>query len=101
MKIKKYATDLARRGIKIDFPRTMDARMMEIELVTRDTPATEKEELKIKQMLEDHERRGAPIRLGEFADKNSLDKLSCGRLIHSRGWIFDITSKSYSPPYRK
>jgi hypothetical protein len=103
MKIKKYSTDLARQGIKIDHIRVGDGgvKNMEIELVTRDTPANEEEELKIKQILEDHERRGAPIRLSEFARQNNLDKLSCGRLLHSRDWRFDITSKAYSPPYRK
>jgi hypothetical protein len=103
MKIKKYSTDLARQGIAITNTRVGDqgTKMIEIELVARDTPADDEEESNIKQILEDHERRGAPIRLIEFADKNKFDKLACGRLVHSRKWTFDITSKSYSPPYRR
>jgi len=101
MKIKKYSTDLLRQGIKIDFLRDKDARTIEIELVARDSPADENEKMRIQQTIEDYERKGTALKTEEFASKNNLDKTEICRIIHSRGWRFDITSRTYSPPYRQ
>lgn len=99
MKIRKYKTDLLRQGIKIDHTRQGDAgeKIMEIALTARDSTITPDEERRIKQMVEDLERKGTPIKIKEFAFQNSLDKVSICRLLHSRDWRYSDATKMYLP----
>lgn len=100
MRLIKYSTDLARQGIKINRDRTgkRGDRVYEIELTTGATELSEDEKTKIEQTLQDHERRGTPLKIKEFADANSLDKTELARLIHRRGWRFAPATGMYLPP---
>lgn len=98
MKIQKYKTDLARQGIKIEKDRNNAERKIQIELTTRETPDAEAESAKIRQIIEDHERSGTPIKIREFAFGNDLDKVSLCRQFHARGWIYSDITKMYVPP---
>jgi len=98
MKIQKYKTDLARQGIKIEKDRNKAERTIQIELTTRETPDAETEDAKIRQIIEDHERAGTPIKIREFAFGNDLDKVSLCRQFHARGWIYSDITKMYVPP---
>jgi hypothetical protein len=99
MKIKKYSTDLLRQGIKIENFKEGESRerKMLIELTARDSPTTKEEELKIKQMIEDLERTGTPIKIKEFASQNGLEKVSICRILHSRDWRYSDVTKMYLP----
>ena len=100
MRLIKYSTDLARQGIKINRDRTgkRGDRVYEIELTTGATELSEDEKTKIEQTLQDHERRGTPLKIKDFADANSLDKTELARLIHRRGWRFAPATGMYLPP---
>ena len=97
-KLEKYRTDLARQGIKIEKDRNKTERLIQIELTTRETPDAETEDAKIRQIIEDHERTGTPIKIREFAFANDLDKVSLCRQFHARGWGFSDVTKMYVPP---
>ena len=100
MRLIKYSTDLARQGIKINRDRTgkRGDRVYEIELTTGATELSEDEKTKIEQTLQDHERRGTPLKIKEFADANNLDKTELARLIHRRSWVFAPATGMYLPP---
>lgn len=100
MRLIKYSTDLARQGIKINRDRQGKSRdrIYEIELTEGTSQADEDEKARIEQIVEDHERRGTPLKIKEFAFANNLDKTELARLIHSRGWKFADTTKMYLPP---
>ena len=96
MKLKKYAVDLERQGIKVDHPqRSADAKIIQIKLVPMNTPANEAEELRIKQKLAD---RSAGINIKAFAEQLKVDKIAVLRTVHHEGWKFDQPSRCWCPP---
>ena len=100
MRLIKYATDLARQGIKINRDRQGKSRdrVYQIELTAEASQVSDDEKARILQIVEDHERRGTPLKIKEFAFANNLDKTELARLIHSRGWRFADSTKLYLPP---